>query len=98
MNLNIPARIPEFHETGENTEYSNFANVSLNESDCCITFMRKPRPMALDMKAVQSGEVSLEVTPVSRVYMNHQTALQLYQALGKSIGALESVRKKKSAN
>ena len=92
-NYNIPTKIPEFVETPDNTSYANFANVGLNESDCCITFLRKPRPMSLDLEAVQSGDLSLEMTPVSRLYINHQTAVQLYQALGKSLTALESIRK-----
>jgi hypothetical protein len=93
INFNIPTKIPEFTEDRHNTTYANFVNVGLNEADCCLTFMRKPRPMSLDLQAVQSGELSLELSPVNRVYINHQTAVQLYQALGKSLTALDSIRK-----
>lgn len=93
MNFNIPTKIPEFVEDRDNTTYANFVNVGLNEADCCLTFMRKPRPMSLDIQALQSGGFSLEMSAVNRVYINHQTAVQLYQALGKSLTALDSVRK-----
>jgi hypothetical protein len=98
INYNIPTKIPNFAENGDNTSYANFVNVGLNESDCCVTFMRKPRPMSLDLEAVQSGDLSLEMTPVGRIYINHQTAVQLYQALGKSLTALDSIRKKQQTN
>ena len=54
--------------------------------------------MSLDLEAVQSGDLSLEMTPVSRLYINPQTAVQLYQALGKSLTALESIRKNQKPN
>lgn len=93
----IPTHLPSFSEDKDNTSYANFVNVAFNETDCCLTFLRKPRPLSLDLKAVQSGETKLEMIPLSRVYLPHDIARMLCQGLAQSIHALDDAVAKAKA-
>lgn len=88
----IPTRLPNFVEDRENTSYANVVNVGFDGADFCLTFLRKPRPLSLDLEAVKSGEVQLEMTPVSRVYLPIEVARGLCQALGQNLSALDAAR------
>jgi hypothetical protein len=90
--INIAAAMPEFLENQDNTSYANIVNVAFDGSDCCLTFLRKPRPMSLNLESVQSGQVRLEMTPVSRVYLPVDVARGLCQALAQNIAALDKAR------
>lgn len=92
QSFNIPARLPEFVEDRENTAYANFVNVGFNENDCCLTFLRKPRPLSLDLEAVKAGEAKLELTALSRVYLPHEVARALCHVLAQNLAALDAQR------
>lgn len=88
--INIPTRMPNFVEDKDNTSYANLINVSVDSGECCLTFLRRPRPLSLDLQALKSGEVHLEVTAVSRVYLSLDAARGLCQALANNLAVLDS--------
>jgi hypothetical protein len=85
----IPTRMPEFVEDSENTNYANVVNVGFDGNDFCVTFLRRPRPLALDVEAIKAGQVQLEMNPVSRVYLPIEVARGLCQALSQNLAALD---------
>ena len=93
---NIPTRLPNFVEDKDNTSYANVINVGFDGADCCLTFMRRPRPLSLDTEAVKAGELQLEMNAVGRVYLPLETARGLYQALGQNLAALDQARARKN--
>lgn len=84
--------MPEFLEDKDNTSYANIVNVAFDGSDCCLTFLRKPRPLSLSLEAVQSGQVRLEMSPVARVYLPVDVARGLCQAIAQNLSALDKAR------
>lgn len=98
QSFNIPARLPDFKEANDNTTYSNFVNVGFNENDCCLTFLRKPRPLSIDLEAMKSGEVKLELAALSRVYLPHDVARSLCHVLAQNIAALDAQRAQAAAS
>lgn len=92
VTYSIPTRLPQFVESAENTSYANVVNVAIDGGDCCLTFLRKPRPMAVDVDAVKAGDFHLEMSPVSRVYLPVEVARALCQMLGQNLIALDAAR------
>jgi hypothetical protein len=84
--------MPNFVESRDNTTYANLINVAFDGNDCCLTFMRRPRPLSLDPQAVKSGELQLEMNAVSRVYLPLEAARGLCQALAQNLAALDQAR------
>lgn len=98
VSFNIPTRLPDFMETRENTDYANMVNVAFDGTECCLTFLRKPRPLSLDVKAVKAGDVQLEMTAVSRVYLPLDVARALSQAMAQNLAALDRSRSGPGSN
>lgn len=94
----IPTRLPQFVEDKDNTTYANVVNVGFDGADCCLTFMRRPRPLGLDLEAVKSGDFHLEMNAVSRVYMPIDVARGLCQALMQNINAYEAAKARAGGN
>lgn len=94
----IPTRLPQFVEDKDNTTYANVVNVGFDGADCCLTFLRRPRPLGLDLEAVKSKDFHLEMNAVSRVYLPIDVARGLCQALMQNLAGLDSARSRPGGN